>query len=101
MTASKDAALVNFVRPGLTIAIQNAKVTSDGTISVDYKLLDPKGQPLDLYGLTTPGAVSLWLISINMEATSVCRFGKKRQTEWEGERRTGTGRTRTGGSMAC
>jgi OmcA/MtrC family decaheme c-type cytochrome len=63
VAASKDAALVNFVRPGLTIAIQNAKVTSDGTISVDYKLLDPKGQPLDLYGLTTPGSVSLSFIA--------------------------------------
>jgi OmcA/MtrC family decaheme c-type cytochrome len=63
VTASKDAALVNFVRPGLTIAIQNAKVTSDGTISVDYKLLDPKGQPLDLNGLITPGAISLSFIA--------------------------------------
>ncbi len=63
ITASKDAALVNFVRPGMTIAVQSAKVTSDGTISVDYKLLDPKGQPLDLYGLVTPGNISVSFIA--------------------------------------
>ncbi len=54
-----DANTVNFVRPGLTISIVSAKIASDGTISVDYKLSDPKGLPLDLSGVQTPGAVSV------------------------------------------
>ena len=81
-TASKDAALVNFVRPGLTIAIQSAKVASDGTISVDYKLLDPKGQPLDLSGLVTPGAISLSFITayIPQGATEFWSYTARPQT---------------------
>jgi OmcA/MtrC family decaheme c-type cytochrome len=54
-----DANTVSFVRPGLTITIVSAKVANDGTISVDYQLTDPKGMPLDLAGVQTPGAVSV------------------------------------------
>jgi len=54
-----DASLVVFVRPGLVISIVSAKITADGTISVDYKLTDPNGAPLDRSGIVTPGAVSL------------------------------------------
>lgn len=57
-----DAATVNFVRPGLNISVVSAKIAADGTISVDYKLADPKGLPLDLAGITTPGAVSVSFI---------------------------------------
>jgi OmcA/MtrC family decaheme c-type cytochrome len=57
-----DAATVNFVRPGLNITIVSAKIASDGTVSVDYKLSDPKGLPLDLTGVQTPGAVSVSFI---------------------------------------
>ena len=52
-------ATVNFVRPGLTIKIVSAGIAQDGTISVDYKLTDPKGLPLDSAGVTTPGAISV------------------------------------------
>src|SRR5436305_2343067 len=54
-----DANLVNFVRPGLNITIVSAKVANDGTISVDYKIADPKGLPLDLTGVQTPGTISV------------------------------------------
>jgi OmcA/MtrC family decaheme c-type cytochrome len=54
-----DANTVNFVRPGLVITIVSAKVANDGTASVDYKITDPKGLPLDLAGVQTPGAVSV------------------------------------------
>ncbi|HJZ95845.1 MAG TPA: hypothetical protein VKE70_05025, partial [Candidatus Solibacter sp.] len=54
-----SAATVNFVRPGLVIKIVSANITPDGTISVDYKISDPKGLPLDAAGITTPGAVSV------------------------------------------
>src|SRR5436305_2676666 len=57
-----DANTVNFVRPGLNITIVSAKIANDGTISVDYKLADPKGLPLDLAGVQTPGAVSVSLL---------------------------------------
>ena len=54
-----DPALVAFVRPGLTITINSAKISSAGVISVTYTLTDPQGLPLDAAGVTTPGAVAL------------------------------------------
>ena len=54
---------VNFVRPGLTMKIVSANIAQDGTISVDYKITDPKGLPLDAAGITTPGAVSVSFIA--------------------------------------
>ena len=52
-------ALVNFVRPGLVITINSAQIAADGTISVTYAVTDPKGVPLDIAGVTTPGPISL------------------------------------------
>jgi OmcA/MtrC family decaheme c-type cytochrome len=54
-----DDASVEFVRPGLTIAVQSASIGSDGTISATYTVTDPSGLPLDTAGVTTPGAISL------------------------------------------
>ncbi len=54
-----DPSQVEFVRPGLVISVVSAKIASDGTISVDYKLTDPSGLPLDQSGVVTPGPVSL------------------------------------------
>ena len=54
-----DPNLVQFVRPGLSVKVVSANIASDGTISVDYKLTDPSGLPLDLSGVQTPGAVSV------------------------------------------
>jgi len=58
-----DAALVNFVRPGLVITINSASVSAAGVISVNYTLTDPTGLPLDGSGVTTPGAVTLAYIA--------------------------------------
>ena len=66
-------ATVNFVRPGLTITIVSAKIAQDGTISVDYKMTDPKGLPLDRDGITTPGAVSV---------SFLCAYIPKGQTQF-------------------
>src|SRR5450759_533566 len=52
-------ATVNFVRPGLTMKVVLSNSAQDGTISVDYKITDPKGLPLDSAGITTPGAGSV------------------------------------------
>jgi OmcA/MtrC family decaheme c-type cytochrome len=54
-----DPSVIEYVQPGLTITIVSAKIASDGTISVDYKVSDPTGAPLDLSGMTTPGPISL------------------------------------------
>jgi OmcA/MtrC family decaheme c-type cytochrome len=35
------------------------KITSDGTITIDYTLTDPNGAPLDRSGVVTPGPISL------------------------------------------
>jgi OmcA/MtrC family decaheme c-type cytochrome len=57
------ASTVNFVRPGLAISIVSANIAKDGTISVDYKLADPKGLALDSAGVQTPGAISVSFIA--------------------------------------
>ena len=51
--------LVEYVQPGLTITVVSAKIATDGTVSVDYKLADPNGAPLDNAGVVTPGAISV------------------------------------------
>ena len=54
-----DPAVVEYVQPGLTITVVSAKLATDGTISVDYKLTDPNGALLDQSGVVTPGPVTL------------------------------------------
>ncbi len=54
-----DPALVDFVRPGLGIAINSASISSAGVISVTYTLTDPSGLPLDAAGVNSPGVVAL------------------------------------------
>jgi len=54
-----DPSVVEYVSPGLTISIVSAKIATDGTISVDYKLTDPNGAALDQSGIVTPGPISL------------------------------------------
>ena len=54
-----DAALVDFVRPGLKITINSASISSAGVITMTYTLSDPLGVPLDAAGVTTPGAITL------------------------------------------
>jgi OmcA/MtrC family decaheme c-type cytochrome len=58
-----DDATVQFVRPGLTIVINSAKIASDGTISAVYTLSDPNGLPLDTSGVNTPGTISLSFVA--------------------------------------
>jgi OmcA/MtrC family decaheme c-type cytochrome len=54
-----DPRAVQFVQPGLKIAINSAKIGSDGTITTVYTLTDPSGLPLDAAGITTPGVMSI------------------------------------------
>ncbi len=52
-------ATVDLVRPGLTLTIQSASISSSGTISTTFSIADPQGLPLDIAGVTTPGPVTL------------------------------------------
>jgi OmcA/MtrC family decaheme c-type cytochrome len=58
-----DATLVEFLRPGLTITITSATMSSTGVITAVYTLTDSAGLPLDPAGVDTPGAISLSYIS--------------------------------------
>ena len=53
-------AAVQYVNPGLFFSVVSAKIATDGTITVDYKIFDTgaTGLPLDQAGVLTPGAVS-------------------------------------------
>ncbi len=48
-----------FIRPGLVFTIENAWVESDGTVKYRFSLTDPKGAPLDLNGVFTPGEIAI------------------------------------------
>ena len=63
-----DPALVEYVQPGFTITVVSAKIAADGTVSVDYKLADPNGAPLDLAGVVTPGPISVSFLIANIPA---------------------------------
>src|SRR5580693_210868 len=54
-------ATVQYVNPGLNFSVVSAKIASDGTISVDFKITDTTtatALPLDINGIQTPGVVS-------------------------------------------
>lgn len=61
-----DPALVAYILPGFTITIVSAQIAPDGTISVDYKIADPNGAPLDRTGITTPGVISLSFLAAHI-----------------------------------
>ena len=49
---------MQFVHPGLVIAVTGSTVAPDGTVTAQYTLADPDGLPLDSAGVTTPGTIS-------------------------------------------
>jgi OmcA/MtrC family decaheme c-type cytochrome len=54
-------ATVEYVNPGLNFSVVSAKIATDGTISVDFKVTDTTtatALPLDIAGILTPGVVS-------------------------------------------
>ena len=48
-----------YIRPGLVIEILEYTIPEDLQLEVTYSLKDPAGLPLDITGLTTPGAVDM------------------------------------------
>ena len=61
--AFADQRTINFVRPGLGVRVNAAEIAADGTISVAFTLADPRGQPLDREGNTTPGTIALSFVA--------------------------------------
>ena len=61
--AFADPRTVSFVRPGLAIRVNSAEIAADGTISVVFTLVDPRGLPLDRQGVTTPGVIGLSFVA--------------------------------------
>ena len=57
---------VDFIRPGLTITVQSASISSSGTISTTFTITDPAGLPLDMAGVTTPGTISLSFLAASI-----------------------------------
>jgi OmcA/MtrC family decaheme c-type cytochrome len=58
VNSSTAQAAVEYVNPGLAFNVVSAAISTNGTISVDYKITDGTGLPLDLNGILTPGVVA-------------------------------------------
>lgn len=82
-----DPNLVGFVRPGFQVQIVSAKIAADGTVSVDYKITDPKGLGLDLSGVQTPGTinVSFLLAYIPKGQTQYQTYATRTRTSTDGK----------------
>ena len=57
-----DAAASGFIRPGFNVSVVSAQVSTAGKITVDYKIADAGGLPLDRDGVFTPGLVTTTFI---------------------------------------
>ena len=53
-----DEASLAFIRPGLVLQITSVQIGADNGVTVFFKITDPKGMPLDRFGINTPGPVS-------------------------------------------
>ncbi|MEO8593547.1 MAG: OmcA/MtrC family decaheme c-type cytochrome [Candidatus Solibacter sp.] len=82
-----DQNTISFVRPGLTMKIVSTKIAADGTVTVDYKLTDPKGLGLDRLGIQTPGsvAVSFLLTYIAKGDTQYTSYITRQRTSTDGK----------------
>jgi OmcA/MtrC family decaheme c-type cytochrome len=52
-------AQIAFVRPGLNVTISDYSIAEDGSVKVRFQVTDDGGQPLDLDGVYTPGAINI------------------------------------------
>ncbi|HVN82356.1 MAG TPA: OmcA/MtrC family decaheme c-type cytochrome, partial [Terriglobia bacterium] len=53
-----DESSLAFIRPGLVLQITSVQIGADNGVTVFFKITDPKGMPLDRFGINTPGPVS-------------------------------------------
>lgn len=58
LAAYATNATIEYVNPGLVFTVTSASISSAGVISVNYKVTDPTGLPLDIAGIQTPGTIS-------------------------------------------
>lgn len=63
-----DANTISYIRPGIVVKVVSAAVAQDGTITARVKISDPKGVPLDMDGISTPGPVTLRFIAAYIPA---------------------------------
>ena len=63
-----DSNQASFVRPGIKVKVTSAKIAADGTITARFTIADPKGLPLDINGVVTPGAVTVRMIAAYIPA---------------------------------
>ena len=57
-----DKSLIAFVRPGLEVKMLSAEVGSDRGVRTRFRMTDPKGLPLDLDGIDSPGSIRTLLV---------------------------------------
>ncbi len=53
---------IDYLRPGLALKLLSGAAAADGTVTATFSLADPKGVPLDMAGVKTPGPVSVSLL---------------------------------------
>jgi hypothetical protein len=87
--AFADPHTISFVRPGLTVRVDSAEISADGTISVVFTLADPRGLPLDREGISTPGSVALSFVAAHIPQ------GLQQYVAYTTRMATGGGRTVT------
>ncbi len=63
-----DPDTISYVRPGLEVNITSANIAADGTITATVTFTDPKGVPLALDGIETPGEISAGMIVATIPA---------------------------------
>jgi len=63
-----DQNTISYIRPGLVVKVVSAAITTDGMITARVKVTDPKGIPLDMDGINTPGPISIRLIAAYIPA---------------------------------
>src|ERR1039457_6414751 len=93
-----DPAVVEYVQPGFTITVVSAKIASDGTVTVDYKLADPTGTATgtqaagDSGGTTATVATGEYIYTFktklptNFDQTATHRvglYGSRNLTVWD------------------
>jgi OmcA/MtrC family decaheme c-type cytochrome len=94
-----NPSVVGFVRPGLTFQIVSANIAADGTVTVDYKVTDPKGVALDLAGVQTPGPVSasFVLAYIPKGQSQYVTYATRARTSADGKNTTNVATADSGG----
>jgi OmcA/MtrC family decaheme c-type cytochrome len=95
----KDAAIVNFVRPGLVLKIQSVSIASDRTIQANFTITDPQGLPLDRLGINTPGAVGVSFVvgTIPKGQTQYIDYATRQVTSADGKTTATQGTADSGG----